>query len=225
MLPYDMGGLQIVDLEKKSQAIKMSWISKLFDENCPGKFKCTMIDILNQYKQANLGKSVLKIFLNLHAARQLPIYYSKLLTAWDNFLQNKRCKPTNINQILTEPLFDNSFLTTGSLVEKRLIFSQTGKNRINQIRHITYEVIPKMLPCEAISELLESTNKRTFKQHATILQAIPKDWKDLLNTETGKPDETFHIQLDSDTEPKLVTKLNCKTINIQHITETRHKLS
>ena len=75
MLPYDMGVLQIVDLEKKSQAIKMSWIAKLFDENCHGIFKYTMIDILNQYKQANLGKSVFKIFLNSHAAGQLPTYY------------------------------------------------------------------------------------------------------------------------------------------------------
>ena len=60
MLPYDMGGLQVVHLEKKSQAIKMSLIAKLFDENCPGKFKYTMIDILNQYKQANLGENVSK---------------------------------------------------------------------------------------------------------------------------------------------------------------------
>ena len=81
MLPLDMGGLQIVDLEKKSQAIKMSWIAKLFDGNCPGKFKHTIIEILNQYKQANLGKSVFKTFLNLHAARQLPTCYSKLPNA------------------------------------------------------------------------------------------------------------------------------------------------
>ena len=80
-----------------------------------------------------------------------------------------------------------------------------GKNR-------TYEVIPKMLPCEVIRELLENTDKRISRQHMTILEAIPKDWKDLLNTEIGKPDETFYIQLDSDTEPKLVTKLNCKIL-------------
>ena len=97
MLPYEMGGLRIVDLEKKSQAIKMSWTAKLFYENCPGKFKYTMTEILNQYKQANLGQCVFKTYLNLHAARQLPTYFSKLLTAWDNFLQIKRCKPTNIN--------------------------------------------------------------------------------------------------------------------------------
>ena len=62
VLPFDMGGLQIVYLEKKSQAIKMSWVAKLFDDSCPGKFKYSMTEILNQYKQTNLGKSVLKYF-------------------------------------------------------------------------------------------------------------------------------------------------------------------
>ena len=47
-----------------------------------------MIEILNQYKQANLSKSVFKIFLNLHAIRQVPTHYSKLLTAWANFAQD-----------------------------------------------------------------------------------------------------------------------------------------
>ena len=41
-----------------------------------------------------------------------------------------------------------------------IFFPDWGKKRINQIRHVTYEVVPKILPCEAISELLESTNKR-----------------------------------------------------------------
>ena len=61
-LPFEMGGLQIVDLEKKQKAIKMTWIAKLFDENCPGKFKHTMIEILNQYKEANFGKTFLNFF-------------------------------------------------------------------------------------------------------------------------------------------------------------------
>ena len=66
MLPFDKGGLQIVDLEKKAQADKMSWIARLFDENCSGKFKYTMIEVLNQYKQTNLGKSVFKTFLSTY---------------------------------------------------------------------------------------------------------------------------------------------------------------
>ena len=52
-LSFKMGGPQIVDLGKTFKAIKMTWIVKLFDENCPGKFKHTMIEILIQYKEAN----------------------------------------------------------------------------------------------------------------------------------------------------------------------------
>ena len=192
VLPFDMGGLRIVDLEKKSQAIKMSWIAKLFDENCPGKFKYTMIEILNQYKQANFGKNVFKTFISLPAARQLPTYYSKMLTVWDNLIQDKRCRPTNINRILTEPLFNNTFLTTGSQFDKKLIFFPNW-GKINKIRQVTYEVVPKMLPVEAIKELLESNDKRIEKQHKRILESIPRDWKDCLNSKTGKPDETFYI--------------------------------
>ena len=66
-----------------------------------------------------------------------------------------------------------------------------------------------MLPSDAIRELLTNKTKRVSKQHTIILQNIPKDWKDLLNTEIGKPDETFYIKLDA--ESKLVTTLNCKT--------------
>ena len=47
-------------LRKKSKAIQLSWISKYFDDRVPGKFKYTMTEIINQYKQAKLGKCVLR---------------------------------------------------------------------------------------------------------------------------------------------------------------------
>ena len=121
-LPFEIGGLQIVDLEKTSQAIKMTSIAKLLDENCPGKFKHTMIEILKQYKQANFGKNVFKLFLNPYYIRQLPQFYSKLLITWANFLQDRRCKPTSTGQILTEPLFNNRFLPTVKSGGKQLTF-------------------------------------------------------------------------------------------------------
>ena len=68
-----------MDLKKKSKAIKMTWIAKLSDKNCPGKFKHTMIRILNQYKEANFGKNVFKLFPSPYYIRQLPQFYSKIL--------------------------------------------------------------------------------------------------------------------------------------------------
>ena len=57
-LPFELGGLQIVDLEKKSQAIKMTWIAKLFYENCPGKFKGVLSVLLVGYFD-NVIKSII----------------------------------------------------------------------------------------------------------------------------------------------------------------------
>ena len=94
---------------------------------------------------------------------------------------------------------------------KRLVFFPSWcKNGITQIQHITYAVIPKLLPNETIKEMLTDKTKGVLKQHKHILQSIPKGWKDLLNTEIGKPDETFYVKLDA--EPKLVTTLDCKTL-------------
>ena len=132
-----------MDQEKKSQAIKMSWIAKLFDENCPGKFKHTMIEILNQYKEANFGKNVFKLFLGSNYIRQLPQFYSKLLITWANFLQDRRCKPNSIGKILTEPLFDNTFLPTLKDGGKQLIFLPDWcRAEITEIQDLTYGVIP-----------------------------------------------------------------------------------
>ena len=69
-----------------------------------------------------------------------------------------------------------------------------------------------MLPSEAIRELLADNSKHVSKQHTLILENIPKDWKNFLNTETGTPDATFCIKLHTDTKPKRVTELNCKTL-------------
>ena len=45
-----------------------------------------------------------------------------------------------------------------------------------------------------------------------VLNSIPKDWLQVLKTETAKPDETFYIKLTQDTKPKNVTELTCRWI-------------
>ena len=67
-----------------------------------------------------------------------------------------------------------------------------------------------MLPCEAIKGLLTKPTKQTEKQHAMVLNSIPKDWLQILTTEIAKPDESFYIKLTQDTKPKKVTELTCR---------------
>ena len=81
---------------------------------------------------------------------------------------------------------------------------------ITEIQNLTYSVIPKLLLCEAIKELLTKPTKQTEKQHAMVLNSIPKDWLQILTTEIAKPDESFCIKLAQDTKPKKVTELTCR---------------
>ena len=91
-----------------------------------------MIEILNQYKETNFGKNVFKLFLSSYYIRQLPQFYSKLLIIWANFLQDRRCKSNTVGQILTEPLFDNTFLPTVKSGGQQLPFFKTGAERKSQ---------------------------------------------------------------------------------------------
>ena len=69
-----------------------------------------------------------------------------------------------------------------------------------------------MLPAEAIGGLLSTNNfKKVSKQYSQILGSLPTEWRHLLNTTTDKPDDNFSIRINRNTDPKLVSKLNCKT--------------
>ena len=52
--------------------------------------------------------------------------------------------------------------------------------KITEIQDLTYGVIPKLLPCEAIKEQLTKPTKQTEKQHAMVLNSIPTDWLQIL---------------------------------------------
>ena len=127
------------------------------------------------------------------------------------FYTRQRCKPTSTGQILTEPLFDNRFLPTVKSRGKQLTFlSDWCRAEITEIQDLTYGVIPKLLPCEAVKELLSKPTAQTKKQHAMVLNSITPDGLQVLKTEIAKPDENFSIKISPDTKLKLVTQLTCR---------------
>ena len=73
---------------------------------------------------------------------------------------------------------------------------------ITEIQDLTYGVIPKLLPFEAIKELFSKPTEQTEKQQAMVLNSIPPDWLQVLKAEIAKPDENFSIKLSPDTKPK-----------------------
>jgi len=37
--PYDLGGLKMIDYENMAKAMRLSWLKRIFDENCTGFWK------------------------------------------------------------------------------------------------------------------------------------------------------------------------------------------
>ena len=98
-----------------------------------------------------------------------------------------------MGQILTEPLFDNTFLPMLKGGGKQLTFLPDWcRAEITEIQDLTYGVIPKLLPCEAIKELLTKPTTQIEKQHAMVLNSVPTDWLQIPKTETAKPDEFLY---------------------------------
>lgn len=210
-LPPDKGGYGVLDLKKKSEALQLTWVSKFFDAEVPGKFKETMNEFLNQYKEAGLGKGVFKVFLKKTKIDEMPGFYRNLLSTWDRLIKDNRPKPTNTGQILTEPLFDNRFIAQERENFNTMIYkSQWCRAGITEVRHITYEAVPKVMPPEALGEIVSEPTGKVQKELAILWKAIPADWKIKITRETAQPDETFEIKHESLNKPKNITKMTSK---------------
>ena len=97
---------------------------------------------------------------------QLPDFYKYLLLAWANLIQwDMRCAPVSTTQILTKPLFDNHLAVNSRNNQNPLIFYENWCTaEIWAAHQITYEVIPKIMPVEAISEIIGEPLKKIEKQ-------------------------------------------------------------
>ena len=47
--PYDLGGLKMIDYENMVKAMRLSWLKRIFDENCTGVWKSYLDHSLGSY--------------------------------------------------------------------------------------------------------------------------------------------------------------------------------
>ena len=110
-------------------------------------------------------------------------FYKYVLFAWANLIRTRyEMAPANTAQILTEPLFDNRFVTNLRNNQKHMIWCTA---KISAVHQITYEVIPKIMPVVAISEILDEPlkkSRRTVYEHFTgIATELEKKYYDRNN--------------------------------------------
>ena len=145
-LSYEKGGLNIIDIEKKSHSLRLSWLAKLVNPEIKGKWKTLFNHFLNQYKHLGIGANVLKCHLTLPGLCQLPEFYKVTLKSFLSLCDNKRTLPEPENEIFNEPLFQNSLIAK----EKVLLEKTWADAGISLVRDITYESAPGFLPSIAL---------------------------------------------------------------------------
>ena len=207
-LPYKEGGLNIVDVELKSQSLILSWLSRLLDNKIEGKWKVLFEFFLGKWKGLQLGSNVLKCYLMQQSLKDMPSFYKTALECFIRFTKPNRVEPKQVEQIYNEPLFQNALTAKESL----LVEESWTNSGISLLRHICYEYVPGFLSEDAIKELIGGEYRRGSL--GAVVRQLPKEWVEIVNSipaPASRISENFEVLLVNN-ETKTFSKLNSKAI-------------
>ena len=161
-LPLKEGGINIPQLETRIQAFRLNTMRRLLsEEEAHWKhFTSYFLRVSNLH----LGKKTLIMDFPLQRINgNILLFHKELLTAWHRhgILRTRTRSPESVTDILKEPLFMNSLISTK---DKPLFFPDWTTAGITRIKDVCYEVIPKYLPLTAIHEMLTDKTPRTLSR-------------------------------------------------------------
>jgi len=185
-LPVSKGGLAYPNVERMFQSIRLSWTKELFASETDGSWKVLAKNILSSYNdQPSLSENIFKLslFKSRISASTLPNFYKAWLKDWvDLDVVDDRPRPKQAQQIRSEPLFGNRFITNsdGNPI-KRPRSLQQSSGTLSLVGDLTYHPakpsLKNMMRIYLLKKLLKSQDKcpetgKTPYQNQTL--QIPK---------------------------------------------------
>ena len=158
------GGLGLVNLINKDKSLKISWI-KIIDTD--DLLSVTAYNTLSRTLKHDIWLCNLKVKdVSLIVKKG---FWSQVLEAWSeiNFLV-----PTNTQEVQEQFIWYNSFI---KIQTKPILYQQGYHSGLRQIKQLCQEN-RKLLSVHVIAR----TYKLTIMQCNSLLNAIPKEWKDML---------------------------------------------
>ena len=222
-LPKSSGGFNIHNINAKITALRLNTLRRLL-EPTTAHWKSFVTHYLRTQNN-NLGIHVLVTnFTNHQIDQTIPTYHRQLLQAWNKIRpQTTRTdRPTNINEILDEPLFDNPLITdtTGNTIHYRTWV----KAGLERVKDICYAVVPGLLPRQAIIEQITDVND-TIRERTTLNKldnlhaAIPNEWLRTINQqgyENCRPRATPAFNLQTNVQTQQPTNFIVATTRTLH---------
>jgi len=156
-LPVTKGGLAYPNVKRMFQSIRLSWTKELFASETDGSWKVLAKHILSSYSdEPSLSENIFKLslFKSRITASTLPDFYKAWLKDWvDLDVVDDRPRPKQAQQIRSEPLFGNKFITNsdGNPIKRPRPLQQSSST-LSLVEHLTYHPAPGIMPPEAIIE-------------------------------------------------------------------------
>ena len=175
---YKDGGLRDVNILSSFKSLKVSWIRRLFDDNFH-PWKLFAEHFLRPIGGKYIFHENLKIAKSIDGlVKELPEFYRNLLSVWAQnshiFITSEINHPTDI---LKQQLFNNKFV----LKKKDALFDKDFHTRgLCKVGDL-YSDDSQLKPWAYIREEF-NLEPGHFLHWFSIVQCIPKNWKNVLNT-------------------------------------------
>ena len=166
---YDEGGYKDVDVASKMISLKIIWIRRLTDDNfhtwkiIPSKLFRLIVGMSYFHRNLKLSDSCMRV------VETFPTFYQELIQLWVIISQ---VKPKNIDYLLNESLWDNSFLTAVGKPVCHQVF--LNKNILNVSDLLTDS--GSFLTWQMAKQKYD-LNDGHFIDWLEIIKSIPSDWK------------------------------------------------
>jgi exonuclease III len=179
------GGLKLCHFETKIKALKLSWVKRLYigkDANwtiLPSLFYTTTN--LEQFFKGNHP---------LTSKHLIPNFYLDIYKLYSKYF---KLDPTDLTQILNQPLWANSYITVNN---KSIHVKEWEDKGITQLKHIldrdcnffshsalknTYNINTHFLLTAQIISSIPKSWKATIKKHTKFSDKIPEDYTIYIN--------------------------------------------
>lgn len=185
------GGLRLVDLQARQYSLKAQWVTKLHEDCFWTQVLFSMLPYTDPTElwSCNLNHKHAALFI----APDDHGFWFEVLEAWcrTNFSQ-----PTNVNEILNQYLWYNSFILVENKPYKINIAKQKGLTHIYQL----FDNNGRLKSFDLITQ--EYHNPLTWFQYTQLIDAIPNSWKStvLRNYEPHYHELNFFTRIHNETK-------------------------
>ena len=191
-LPIEQGGLGIINIKLKIQSLHLRWIGRLLETEIDAPWKDLMSYQLRKLRHCeHLGLAVFRSFVPPQPYG-VPDFQKFMLGSWTSLLGNKRARVTALEDVLNEPLFNNTFVT--DTTGRKIVHPRWALGHFNIIADICKVFVPGFISHEQAQNITEE--KFPERDFLSLISCIPSDWREkILSGAQAAPHEKFPLSI------------------------------